>query len=179
MVSVADSDRDVLRFLWIKDVKGIRSEIVVMRFTRVVFGVSASPFHLNATIDHHIKKYELTDRPFVEKFRRSIYVDDLTVGSHDMESAYEFYIKSKVRLAEASFNLRKFDTNSPELRQRINYNERILCQGSSEESPSEAQSQWSDLDPGSAERQVLGVNWNVISDELIFDIGDVCRHQTN
>ena len=44
MVSVADSDRDVLRFLWIKDVKGTQSEIVVMRFTRVVFGVSASPF---------------------------------------------------------------------------------------------------------------------------------------
>ena len=97
------------------------------------------------------------------------------MGSHDVESAYEFYIKSNVRLAEASFNLRKFDTNSPELRQRINYNERILCQGSSEESPSEAQSQWSDLDPGSAERQVLGVNWNMISDELIFDIGDVCQ----
>ena len=97
------------------------------------------------------------------------------MGSHDMESAYEFYIKSKVHLAEASFNLRKFDTNSPELRQRINYNEWIVCQGSSEESLSEAQSQWSDLDPGSAERQVLGVNWNMISDELIFDIGDVCQ----
>lgn len=98
------------------------------------------------------------------------------MGSHDVEGAYEFYVKLKVRLAEASFNLRKFDTNSPELCQRINDNEWILCQGSSsEESPSETQSQLSDPDPGSAEHQVLGVNWHMISDELIFDIGDVCQ----
>ena len=62
----------------------------------------------------------------MSKFRRSIYVDDLTTGSHDADSAYEFYIKSNMRLAEASFNLRKFDTKSTELRQRIEHNEGLL-----------------------------------------------------
>ena len=78
MVSVADCDRDVL---WVKDVKEPQTEITVMRFTRVVFGVSASPFLLNASIDHHINKYESADQPFVRMFRQSIYVDDLTAGS--------------------------------------------------------------------------------------------------
>ncbi|MCG8621378.1 MAG: hypothetical protein MJE68_05160 [Proteobacteria bacterium] len=82
MVSVADRDRDVLRFLWIKDARDTQPEITIMRFTRVVFGVSASPFLLNAIIDHHIKKYSSIDQPFMNKFRRSVYVDDLTAGSH-------------------------------------------------------------------------------------------------
>lgn len=70
MVSVADRDRDVLQFLWIKDAKDTQPEITIMLFTRVVFGVSASPFLLNATIYHLIKKYSPIDQPFVNKFRR-------------------------------------------------------------------------------------------------------------
>ena len=119
MVSVADCDRDVLRFLWISDVKQSIPEIIVLRFTRVVFGVSASPFLLNATIDHHMEKFRPADSHFVEKFRRSIYVDDLTAGSRHVEGAYEFYVKAKLHLAEASFNLRKFESNSSELHRRI------------------------------------------------------------
>ena len=56
----------------------VPSEIVVMRFTRVIFGVFPSPFLLNATIDNHMEKFKSIDQPFVEKFCRSIYVDDLT-----------------------------------------------------------------------------------------------------
>ena len=126
MISVADCDRDVLRFLWVKDVESSESEIIVMRFTRVVFGVSASPFLLNATLDHHMTKFESVDLQFVNKFQRSVYVDDLALGAEDVDSAYDFYIKAKLRLAEASFNLRKFDSNSQELRKRIAGNEQLL-----------------------------------------------------
>ena len=51
-----------------------------------------------------MEKFKSINWPFVEKFRRSSYVD-LTAGSHDVESAFEFYLKSKLRLAEVSFNL--------------------------------------------------------------------------
>ena len=44
MVGVADRDQDVLRFLWYKNVYAEEPEIEVLRFSRVVFGVTSSPF---------------------------------------------------------------------------------------------------------------------------------------
>ena len=179
MISVSKPDRDALRFLWINDVDEPQSDITVLRFTRVVFGVSASPFLLNATIDHHMKKFESTDGEFVKRFRRSVYVDDLTAGSHDVDDAYEFYIKSKLRMAEGGFNLRKFATNSPELRQRISDSERTQCD--SLKSPPEARKQTQPRAPvrESGEQQVLGVHWNIGSDQLIFDISSISQAMTD
>ena len=56
MVSIREADRDALRFLWVGDVQKSSPVIQELRFTRVVFGVSASPFLLNATISHHLEK---------------------------------------------------------------------------------------------------------------------------
>ena len=50
MISIAPKDRDVLRFLWIDSIDKVLPRIMTFRFKRVVFGVSASPFLLNATI---------------------------------------------------------------------------------------------------------------------------------
>ena len=54
MVSVKEEDRDSLRFLWVTNPKEENSEVITLRFTRVVFGVTSSPFLLNATINHHM-----------------------------------------------------------------------------------------------------------------------------
>ncbi|KAL5496655.1 hypothetical protein EMCRGX_G012988 [Ephydatia muelleri] len=77
MICIAEDDRDVLRFLWLEDIKNELPRIQVLRFTRVVFGVSSSPFLLNATIKHHIQSYLTRDPQFVTKFEQSIYVDDV------------------------------------------------------------------------------------------------------
>ena len=50
MVSIAEEDRDVLRFLWVDDIEKRNPEIMVLGFSRVVFGVCPSPFLLNATL---------------------------------------------------------------------------------------------------------------------------------
>jgi len=57
MVSVEESDHDALRFLWVHNVEEDPPKTLPLRFTRVVFGVSSSPFLLNATIRHHLECY--------------------------------------------------------------------------------------------------------------------------
>ena len=126
MVHMNETDKDVLRFLWVDDIDKAEPKVITLRFTSVVFGLSSSLFLLNAAIKHHIEKYEQCDPDFTKKFLESIYVDDLTSGDSDVDSTFELYVKSKLRLREAGFNLRKFVTNSGILRARIEDNERLV-----------------------------------------------------
>ena len=185
MVSVQEKDRDTLRFLWTRDVNGAVPELVVLRFTRVVFGVNCSPFLLNATIDHHMRKYQEVDPLFVDKFLSSIYVDDVSLGSNDVESTYELYLKSKSRLAEAGFKLRKFVTNSEELRCRVDANEQTVEKQTKavnvkEEDQSYAKDSLGtksvDADRG---HKILGVQWDFMQDTFTFNIGDVSHYMEN
>ena len=113
MVSVTKSDRDALRFL---DVDDVNSKIRVMRFARVVLGVTASPFLLNATINFHLECKREKNETLVQKLQRSFYVDDLIFGAASEGEGYDLYLESKQLLHEGGFNLRKFTTNSPLLR---------------------------------------------------------------
>ena len=63
-------------------------EIVVFEFTRVVFGVSPSPFLLNPTIKHHLKRYKEFPE-FVQTFLRSVYVDDVSFVAKADNSTYK------------------------------------------------------------------------------------------
>ncbi|XP_011689297.1 PREDICTED: uncharacterized protein LOC105450891 [Wasmannia auropunctata] len=76
-ISVSFSDRDVLRFLW----WNTDGNIVTYRHRRVVFGVTNSPFLLEATLELHIKKTLSSnvlpyERSICEKLEKSYYVDD-------------------------------------------------------------------------------------------------------
>ena len=57
MVSVQEEDHNSLRFLQTRDMNKEMAVVIVLRFTHVVFGVNSSPFLLNATIDHHMRRY--------------------------------------------------------------------------------------------------------------------------
>ena len=94
MVSMCEKDRDVLRFIWVDDITKDEPELIHLRFTRVVFGVSSSPFLLNATIGHHLSKYSTVLTGTV-KISRSIYVDDVAYGAETEDLAYDLYTESK------------------------------------------------------------------------------------
>ena len=81
MVTAAKKDRNVLQFLWFKDVCAEQQDLIELRFTRVVVEVPSSPFLLNATIRHHLEKYVTTHPMLVRKLRRSLYVNDLAFGA--------------------------------------------------------------------------------------------------
>ena len=71
-----------------------------MRFTRVVFGVSSSPFLLNATISHHLNKYRNRYPDLVDTLMHSIYVDDVTFGANAEDEAYQLFSVSTRLFAE-------------------------------------------------------------------------------
>jgi len=173
---------------------------VVLRFTRVVFGVSSRPFLLNATLKHHIEGYKKAYPEFVNQFLRSIYVDDLSSGAADNDGAYELYLKCKLRLAVGGFNLRKFVSNSSQLTDRIQPNEaRISSAAISastdhvkspsdlskedsviEEDKTYAQSTLGTTDATSgAEQKVLGVRWNFVSDQFVLDLTEIASLARN
>ena len=105
MVSMSEQDRDVLRFLWVNDIKEHPPEICALRFTQVVFGVSSSPFLLNATIQHHLEKHAASFPDLVKILSRSTYVDDIISGAGNEKDAYQLYTDSKDLLRRGGFNL--------------------------------------------------------------------------
>ena len=119
MVAVDKKDRNLLRFLWTSELDSDVLKPSILRFTHVVLSVSSSPFLLNGTINHHIQSYRDIDPFFIHKLLYSIYVDDMSFGSPDVESMFQLYQKSNEWLVEAGFKSRKFITNSDELRQLI------------------------------------------------------------
>ena len=101
MISIAEANRDVLRFLWINDIGQNSPEIVVMHFACVVFGLSSNPFLLNATIRHHLKQFGDDHPEFVQML---LYVDDTSFGAESDDGAFELFKNSKL-LASEGFNL--------------------------------------------------------------------------
>ncbi|GFW68739.1 reverse transcriptase domain-containing protein [Trichonephila clavipes] len=115
-IGIAEEDRDYLRFFWFPN-DGDAKSYKIMRMNRVPFGVTLSPFILAATIKFHIRKYKEDYRETYELLNTSLYVDDLFAGSS--ESVYKAFDLSKDAikiLKDGNMNLRKFKTNSKELR---------------------------------------------------------------
>ena len=98
------------------------NELSGLRFCRVLFGVTSSPFLLFATLIHHMNKYSNVDKEFVDKFLSSLHVDDLSTRASNADETFDYFCKCKDRLEEGSFNLRKFSCNSAELKQMVNKN---------------------------------------------------------
>ena len=86
-IRIRESDRDALRFHWIKnqDIK----QIDILRFARLIFGLTQSPFVLEATLGEHISKYEEVYKKIVEENTARMYVDDLISGGCKKEEVIE------------------------------------------------------------------------------------------
>ncbi|XP_068232198.1 uncharacterized protein [Palaemon carinicauda] len=105
-ISVQEKDRDVHRFLWPRDDGTIRH----MRFTRVPFGNTASPFLLNATIKHHLDKYPPTS--VVQDLKANMYTDNWLSGADSAVEAADKFCEARSILADASMDLTKLVSNS-------------------------------------------------------------------
>ena len=120
-----------------------------------------------------------THGDLVMKVLRSIYVDDVMTGSQSKEQAYELYTRAKNLLKTGAFNLRKFTTNLSTLQARIDAEESVHLHDSS--LAVGATETFSQATLGGAQRlcegeqKVLGINWNVSSDQIIFSFGELAE----
>ena len=151
---------------------------MLYRFCRVVFGVNASPFLLNATLKYHISQYE-ADPGLVQNLLNSFYVDDLVTGERGVEECLSLYQKSKKCLLEGGFNLRKWISNSPKLLELI-CEDQVGTVGTCavmEDTESYAKTTVNHLEKLDMkdEHKVLGVNWNCVTDEFIFKFEALLR----
>ena len=106
MIGINEEDRDMLRFLWLKDAKDPHSEILKLRFRQLVFGLRRSPAILAATIQHHLKEHKEREPEIVEHLTKSLYVDDFISGVETDERALTIYKGSKQLMSTEGFNLR-------------------------------------------------------------------------
>ena len=81
-IELQPEERDVTRFLWIKDSKQSPTpeNIITYRFTRVPFGIICSPFLLGASIKHHL---ENDGDPTNLQLLKDMYVDNLITGANN------------------------------------------------------------------------------------------------
>ena len=105
----------IVFIFWVSDIKAEKPEVQVCRNIAVVFGVSSSPFILNAVLRHHIESLRNIDPEFASKIIESFYVDDLVTGCETTEEAFCLYEKARNRPKVASFSLRKWKSNYQEL----------------------------------------------------------------
>ena len=82
-IRIRESERNVLRFHWVKN--SDPSVIEINRFTRLVFNLTQSPFILEVTLKEHFQYY-INDYPtLIEAISEDMYVDDLVSGSNTIE----------------------------------------------------------------------------------------------
>ena len=145
-VGLQPEDRDVTRFLWLKDATKptLENNVQELRFTRVPFVMISSPFLLAATIKYHLNK---ADTPVAKKISDSMYVDNMVTGVATSEQAVEFYKEAKSLFQSSSMNLREWASNSKEFLQNI---------------PESDQTRGDTM-------KILGTTWNMTSDTIFVN----------
>eukprot|EP00731_Ephydatia_muelleri_P001922 Em0001g1922a len=122
-----------------------------------------------------MERYRTSDPSFVDQFVRSVYVDDITSGA-DTEEALELAMKSRQRLAEAGFNLRRLVTNLPGLQNSLSSLEKqqsereIGCNTVTSDEESYAKNTLGDRVNIYESVKILGVRWKPTDDQIVSDL---------
>ena len=170
-VEIDKEDRDVLRFLWVKDIHNENSPIEVYRFNRVVFGVNSSPFLLNGVLRHHLSKFKELDPEFATTLANNFYVDDLVFGASNVDDARNLHLKAIERMKEGGFNLRKWKSSNAELLQEFQKSDPSYIPSQEEEGTYAKETLGNIVEDGKT--KVLGIPWDTAGDKFEFDLSKI------
>ena len=189
MIGINEEDRDMLRFLWLKGAKDPHSDILKLKFCRLVFGLRSSPAILGVTIQHHLKKHEKQEPEIVEHLKKSLYVDDFVSGAENDEKALEIYKGSKQLMGIGGFNLRKWSSNSDDLTKSIDTlesRETDRLTGRSTVGTSDVVQEDSSFTRSTIGKEaivtettqvkVLGMAWDTVADAFLFNLAELIEY---
>ena len=135
-IRIRESERDVLPFLW---VDSLESKIIeILRFTRLIFGLTQSPLILEGTLKKHFENYGGSFEKLIKIIENYMYIDDLATGGNNLEEVKEIKQNSVQLFKKGGLNLHKWNSNVLELESKnsnqseLNYAKQVLNQGSNE-----------------------------------------------
>ncbi|GBM67716.1 hypothetical protein AVEN_244301-1 [Araneus ventricosus] len=105
-LGIAPEHRDFLRFFYPTE-----NEEIVYRHSRVLFGVSSSPFLLAAALSHLPEHVPAEGSEIADKLKFSFYVDNCVAGVSDATQQEKFILKARGILSHGCFNLRNWESN--------------------------------------------------------------------
>lgn len=146
-IEVREEDRNVHRFLW-----NDKGRVRKMRFVRVPFGNKSSPFLLNATVKHHLSKFQPTR--VVNELYENMYVDDWLSGCDDDSEGCDMLKEAVEIMHQAAMPLTKWGSNSTKVGE-------FLCR------------EFKDKSVGEESIKVLGMRWLSSLDFFAFDGMDI------
>uniref|UniRef100_A0A8D8QBA9 DUF1758 domain-containing protein n=1 Tax=Cacopsylla melanoneura TaxID=428564 RepID=A0A8D8QBA9_9HEMI len=109
-IGLNNEDRDFTRIVWIKDINKevTQNNIIILRHTRIPFGVNSSPFLLGAVVSTHLSKFS---GEIPTQLKRDIYVDNVITGVETEEELEKLVVTSRDLFDQASLNLRSWATS--------------------------------------------------------------------
>ena len=97
-VVVSEKDRKYLQFFW---------DETCLRFARVPFGLTCSPFMLLKTVEVHLSRFEESDKELCRLLQSGIYMDDICLNFGRREDAEKGMSRTREIFAEANMTLHK------------------------------------------------------------------------
>ncbi|XP_069191670.1 uncharacterized protein [Procambarus clarkii] len=110
-VDLQEEDRNITKFLLVKDPNDPHSETVTYRFASVLFGAT-SPFLLQATLDTHLKK---SHSPYKTEIGNNLFVDNFQGTTNDKSKLIEIYNETNCKLLGANRPLQLWASNNKQL----------------------------------------------------------------
>ena len=95
--------------------KNEADKIETFRFARVLFGLTPLPYLLEAVLESHFDAWAEKYPDKVARLRRSMYVDDLLTGEQTVQQVQTKKERAQEILHDATFELRKWNSNIPKL----------------------------------------------------------------
>ena len=150
-IVIKETERDVLRFLWINNLRS--KEETIYRMTRLMFGLDPSPFILRGTLNVHLENYSQEHSICVRELKDGTYVDDINIASDTVDETRQVKEDAVKILGEGGFKLHKWHSNVAELESEVKKDEETTYAKES-------------LGTKPSETRLLGLGWNKSEDTL-------------